>query len=201
MERDYYVILGVPATASVDELQEAYRRLARAYHPDVSGADTARQFHEVQQAWEVLRDAQRRLEYDRQRQRSSRPSSPATAARHRPVARPGSFAEAWFGGLGPLFTEADRTVHLELRMSPSESACGGEVAVELPAFRRCSECGGRRRYWFPCPLCGGRGYGIRTERFTLHVPAGLTSGEIVQVPLEEFDLLHNRLVIHVRILN
>src|SRR5262249_57279357 len=64
MERKYYAVLGVPETASHEAIQEAFRRLARAYHPDVSGADTASRFREVQEAWDVLGHARQRREYD-----------------------------------------------------------------------------------------------------------------------------------------
>ncbi|MEQ8659951.1 MAG: DnaJ C-terminal domain-containing protein [Gammaproteobacteria bacterium] len=64
--KDYYEILGVPRDADGDAIKRAYRKLARKYHPDVSSeADAEDRFKEVQEAYEVLKDADKREAYDR----------------------------------------------------------------------------------------------------------------------------------------
>jgi len=63
--RDYYKVLGAARGATADEIKTAYRRLARKYHPDVSKeADAEARFKEVQEAYEVLKDPQKRAAYD-----------------------------------------------------------------------------------------------------------------------------------------
>src|SRR5207253_8870151 len=67
MPRDYYEVLGVKREASDDEIKKAYRRLARQYHPDRNPGDKQAEanFKEVQEAYDVVSDKQKRAQYDR----------------------------------------------------------------------------------------------------------------------------------------
>ncbi|MFU8830311.1 MAG: DnaJ domain-containing protein, partial [Phycisphaerales bacterium] len=64
-KRDYYEVLGLPRTATEDDVKKAYRRLAREYHPDVNKSEGAeKRFSEISEAYEVLSDAAKRSKYD-----------------------------------------------------------------------------------------------------------------------------------------
>lgn len=63
MPKDYYLVLGIPSDASLDDIKEAYRRLAKAYHPDHYG-DQASPFLAIQEAYSVLSDPIRRQTHD-----------------------------------------------------------------------------------------------------------------------------------------
>ncbi|WP_043629772.1 molecular chaperone DnaJ [Nonomuraea candida] len=66
LEKDYYAVLGVPKTATAEEIKKAYRKLARQYHPDTNQGDASKEtkFKEVSEAYDVLSDSKRRKEYD-----------------------------------------------------------------------------------------------------------------------------------------
>ncbi|MFI7228532.1 molecular chaperone DnaJ [Nonomuraea angiospora] len=69
LEKDYYAVLGVPKTATAEEIKKAYRKLARQYHPDTNQGDPTKEtkFKEVSEAYDVLSDTKRRKEYDEAR--------------------------------------------------------------------------------------------------------------------------------------
>src|SRR5689334_6142159 len=66
LEKDYYKTLGVPKTATAAEIKQAYRELARKYHPDANKGDAKAEerFKEITEAYNVLSDAKQRKEYD-----------------------------------------------------------------------------------------------------------------------------------------
>ena len=64
-KRDYYEVLGLSKGASEDEIKRAYRKLAKQYHPDINKApDAEAKFKEINEAYEVLSDSQKRSNYD-----------------------------------------------------------------------------------------------------------------------------------------
>lgn len=69
LEKDYYAVLGVPKSASAEDIKKAYRKLARQYHPDTNQGDPSKEtkFKEVSEAYDILSDSKRRKEYDEAR--------------------------------------------------------------------------------------------------------------------------------------
>lgn len=174
-KRDYYEILGVGRGATEEELKKAFRRLARQYHPDVNKSpDAAERFKEVNEAYEVLRDPEKRAAYDR--------------FGHAGVQGNGGgftdFSGFGFGGLGDIFEEffgfgtragaarqgplrgADVRTHVTLTFE--EAVFGAEKEIEVTRLEECPDCGGSgaepgtqpRR----CPECNGRGEVRRVQQ-------------------------------------
>jgi molecular chaperone DnaJ len=131
--RDLYEILGVSKTASQDEIKKAYRKLARQYHPDANpgDAEAEERFKEVQGAYDVLSDSQKRKEYD---QVGSRIFSGAGGPRGGNYQWSGNIGD--LGDLGDLsdlfggiFGGAARTASARSRRSQGER--GGDVEVQV----------------------------------------------------------------------
>jgi len=161
---DLYSVLSVSRGASAEEIKKAYRRLARQYHPDVNAeAGSAEKFKEINLAYEVLSDPERRRQYDAFGTTSQGPDSPFSGGGF------GNFSDIFeyffgggFGGVARprSYAQGDdlhRAIHLKL------SECLHDSKVQLKVQRRetCSVCNGSRAEQgsqpSPCPTCGGHG--------------------------------------------
>jgi molecular chaperone DnaJ len=199
MPRDYYEILGVPRNASKDDIKRAFRQLARQYHPDVSNeADAEARFKEINEAYQVLSDDDKRAAYDRFGHAGVGPM-------------PGGFSggfpgideifEEFFGGFGfggmggnrrrrgPV---QGRDLRYDLRLDFEQAVFGAEVDIEVNRREKCDVCHGTgakpgtspRR----CPDCNGTGQARRVQQTFFNLvtvtdcPRCHGKGEIVDSP-------------------
>lgn len=177
--KDYYQILGVKTEASAEEIKKAFRRLAKRYHPDARPGDApaAERFKEINEAYSVLSDEEKRKQYDLMRKYGAFGSAAAGGSGGRPGAGtrpPPGFEEvgspfAGFGGLGDLFSSifgrGRRTevepIELTVEIPFRVAALGGKVPVTLQVNEACPTCGGSGAApgasVTTCPECNGRG--------------------------------------------
>ncbi|MDR5710181.1 MAG: molecular chaperone DnaJ [Armatimonadota bacterium] len=168
MPRDYYEILNVSPDASQEEIHRAYRRLAREYHPDVNRDPQAEErFKEINEAYQILSDPQKRAEYDRMR-RGGLDRAP------RDFGFPfEDLVEAFFGGMRPgpaeePIPERGADLRYDLEITLEEAAHGTERTIEVTRQETCPGCFGtgaeRGGGWVTCPTCGGSGQTRFTQR-------------------------------------
>ena len=140
MAKDYYEVLGVERGATADDIQRAYRRLVRRYHPDVSKEKNAQQrFTEIQEAYDLLSDEKKRAMYDRVgRAGAGSPHYTWTNVAGRSGVEPDEFAsafDAFFGGSSPFERGPRRPrprVHRqELHVSFMTASRGGTERVRV----------------------------------------------------------------------
>lgn len=197
MARDYYEVLGVSRGANKDEIKQAFRRLAREWHPDVNKSPEAHtKFQEINEAYQVLSDDDQRSRYDRFGQAG--------------VGSTGGFGATGFPGFDEIFEEffgaafggrsarrrgprpgQDRRV--EVTITFEESIFGTEKTVEFERLDTCTVCGGNGAEpgttLTRCPECSGAGEIRRPQQTLLGTmisvqtcPRCQGKGEVVQTP-------------------
>ena len=138
MNEDYYSILGISKSASEDEIKKAYRKLARKYHPDLNPGNktSEKKFKEINQAYEVLSDPEKRKEYDRESETPGPSHGRAGSDKHSDNAGFGDFGGGdssffWdiFGGGQRQTNRLPTTVRLTLSLA--EVARGAKKTITL----------------------------------------------------------------------
>lgn len=187
-KRDYYEVLGVAKGASEDEIKKAYRQLAKKYHPDLNPGDkdAEAKFKEVNEAYEVLSDKDKRARYDQFGHAGVDPNFGGGAGGGSPFQGGFDFTDifdSFFGGgfgggarrANPNAPRRGSDVQANIAISFEEAAKGCTRIVEVPRVEKCSECGGSgaKKGTSPvqCPECHGRGH-IQTQQRT---PFGVIS--------------------------
>ncbi len=178
--KDYYSILGVDKGASDDEIKSAYRRLAKKYHPDLNKTpEAAAKFKEINEAYQVLGDPQKKANYD---QFGSAEGNPFGGGGQ------GGFGDFFGGGggFGDIFSDifsafgggrsGGRTVargqdiDISMNLSFEEACFGAEKSVTVGKIERCSSCNGtgakNGREFTTCSTCQGTGR-VRFQQNTM----------------------------------
>ena len=172
-KRDYYEVLGVSKSASKDEIKSAYRKLAKKYHPDNKETGNEAKFKEIQEAYDVLFDDQKRSAYDQF----------GHAAFEQAGGNPGSnpFQGGGFGGfgdLGDIFSQffgggarprgnpnaprRGNDVVKRVKIDFMDAINGRDIEISIEVDEKCATCGGTGAKTpndvQTCSQCGGAGY-------------------------------------------
>jgi len=173
-KKDYYEILGVSRDATQEEIKKAYKKLALKYHPDRNpgNKEAEERFKEINEAYEVLSDPQKRAQYDSYgfvgeggEGFGGFTFDLSDALRTFMRAFGFDFSPIWGS---PTFGETAREpkgergedLHISIELSLEEAFRGGEREVEIERFGPCPSCSGRGSKeggWRTCKACGGTG--------------------------------------------
>ena len=181
-KRDYYEVLGVDKSVSDDELKKAYRKAAKKYHPDLNPGDkeAEQKFKEVNEAYEVLSDKEKRARYDQFGHAGVDPNYGAGTGGY------GGGFTGDFGDLGDIFNSffgggfgggrqsnpnaprRGNDTAAAVNLSFEEAAKGCRKTVKVTKIDNCKECGGSgaEKGSTPktCPVCHGTGQVSATQR-------------------------------------
>jgi molecular chaperone DnaJ len=164
--RDYYEILGLPRTASADEIKQAFRKLARQYHPDVSKEpDAEEKFKEINEAYGVLSDPDKRARYDRFGKQGL--GDIGGMPQDFTVNFSDIFEELFGMGMGGRGgsrrnqPRRGRDLQMEIALTFEESVFGIEKEIEFARDEVCGTCRGNGAQpgskISTCTTCGGQG--------------------------------------------
>ncbi len=200
--RDYYEILGIPKNASAEDIKSAFRKLARQYHPDVSKeADAEEKFKEINEAYGVLSDPQKRARYDQFGRQGL--GDMGGVNMHDYTMDFNDLVEELFGSFGFGFggsggarsrrPRRGRDLQVQLTLTFEEAVFGVEKTIELTRNEVCATCkgNGAEPGTSPqrCQTCGGRGE-VRQARQTIFgsmmqsgpCPTCSGRGEVIATP-------------------
>lgn len=202
--KDYYAILGIKRGASDKEIRQAYRRLARKYHPDVNAGDKAAEekFKEMNAAYEVISDPEKRRKYDLYGDQWQYADQLEEVRRQGGQARSWSGRGAPFGGfdsgdvgfgelgdlLGGLFkgtrtrSRRGEDVQHMAEVTLAEAYHGTKRVLHIQGEEPCVTCGGSGRLvGAVCHVCHGSGLIMRPRRLEVKIPPGVSDGSRVRV--------------------
>ena len=191
-KRDYYEVLGISKGASDDEIKKAYRKAAMKYHPDkFSNAseqekkDAEEKFKEVNEAYQVLSDSQKKAQYDQFGHAAFEQGAGGFGGGFGGFGGAGGFEDifssffggggAGFGGFGGSsrrsYVEPGRDLRYQMEITLEEAASGVEKTIKYKRNGKCSSCNGTGAEsgssMKTCPKCNGRGYVEVTQRTIL----------------------------------
>ncbi|UZJ80593.1 molecular chaperone DnaJ [Fictibacillus sp. KU28468] len=147
-KRDYYEVLGLDKNASSDEIKKAYRKLTKQYHPDVNKeADAAEKFKEVREAYDTLKDPQKKAQYDQFGHTDPNQGFGGFGGAGADFGGFGDIFDMFFGGGGggrrnPNAPRQGSDLQYNMNLKFEEAVFGKETEIEIPKEETCGTCHG-----------------------------------------------------------
>jgi len=168
-KRDYYEVLELPRNATPEDIKKAFRRLALQYHPDRNKNDDAgERFKEINEAYQVLSDPQRKAAYDRFGHAGVQGDTGRGFQGFEGFGGLGDIFDAFFGGQTRRGPRRGRDLEYRTTVSFAEAAFGTEKELELERLEVCGHCRGNRAEpgtdLEKCATCRGSGQVRRVQR-------------------------------------
>lgn len=156
MKRDHYEVLGIPKTASQEDIKKAYKKKAKEFHPDVSSDDKAEEkFKEISESFEVLSDENKKAQYDAYGHAGA-PRGRGQGGFSDQMAD--FFRQNGFGGFGGRQVRKGRDLNLTIKLSLEEIYSGTSKKVKYNRKISCDTCVGHGGTGVKtCTTCGGSG--------------------------------------------
>ena len=219
---NYYLILNIPQDASRQQIKAAYREQAKRYHPDHYGPNS-KPFRDIQEAYAVLSDPQKRRRHDRElsstkipvsRQKPSGQRLPIEPIEPSPSRPPimdlddfehyapsydeifNQLQRNFFGAAHPKSEHAE-ALTVEVQLSPEQARCGGSVELDIPVESICPLCDGHGSVaFFECLHCAASGRISFKYPLILSYPAGIDNSYRLQTALDRLGIENFYLTIH-----
>ncbi|MDN4525447.1 molecular chaperone DnaJ [Fictibacillus fluitans] len=146
-KRDYYEVLGLDKNASTDEIKKAYRKMTKQYHPDVNKEpDAAEKFKEVREAYDTLKDPQKKAQYDQFGHTDPNQGFGGFGGAGADFGGFGDIFDMFFGGGGgrrnPNAPRQGADLQYNMNLKFDEAVFGKETEIELPKEETCETCHG-----------------------------------------------------------
>lgn len=182
--KDYYQILGVSPDAETPDIKVAYRKLARKYHPDLNPeADAEARFKDVAEAWEVLKDKDRRAEYDELRRYGGRRRQPDFEAPPGWQSSAGSGSQHFEGDFSEFFNSFFGGEFTRERSGASAGFGfrGQDVEIEMPIFLEETIAAVNKPVDYELPGFGQAQAQTTRKSLNVTIPAGVVDGQRIRL--------------------
>ncbi len=222
MAKSYFAILGISPNATADEIRNAYRRLAKEFHPDLYTGSSER-FRDIQEAYSVLGNIRRKREYEQRLRKvpiktplrsNTYPApeplipdeGPVDIGEVSPVRSFQSFTPSFdeifdwlwrnFSDLSQPKSSRVQNLTLEVTLTRDQARRGGNAKIIVPAQSVCPTCRGHGGVGFyECVRCAGEGIISGEMPISVSFPPGTFKDHTVMIPLDRFGVPNTHITV------